>query len=318
MIAALKRLDSRQFQSADALGCALAIAPAAAIEALRQAEGAGAPLEHVAGRGYRLCEALDWLDAGRIEAAIAGCGLTLRVVDHCGSTNLELMAAARRGGPSGQVLAAELQMQGRGRLGRRWHSGLCSALTFSLLWRFGRPVSALEGLSLAVGVAIARALRRHGVQAELKWPNDLLWRNCKLGGVLIEVHGQGASACAAVIGIGINVRLRAFEREQIDQAATDLNQAGGAALSRSDWLAAILMELSRLFSRFEREGFAPMRGEWDRYHAHAGRAVELALPNGGHLHGIATGVDDNGHLLLATDAGMQPVRAGDVSLRASA
>lgn len=318
IIAALKRLGTVQYVSSDELARALDCAPTALVEALQQAAAAGAPLDHDQRRGYRLAAPIDWLDAGCIRAAVAAAGLDVRVVDACGSTNAQMLRAARDGVPGGRVLAAELQSQGRGRMGRRWHSGPGSALTFSLLWRSERPASALGGLSLAAGVAVVRALRAHAVSAELKWPNDILWEGRKLGGVLIEAHGVAAGPCAVVIGVGINVRLSASERQRIDQAATDLAEAGGGARSRSDWLAAILIELAAVLDVYARAGFAALRCEWDGYHAHAGRPVELAAPDGERLRGIAAGVDETGRLLLATDAGMRAVMTGDVSLRAGA
>ncbi|MGH8664695.1 MAG: biotin--[acetyl-CoA-carboxylase] ligase [Burkholderiales bacterium] len=319
IVAALKRLSPRGYQPATALAASLAASPEAVAEALRQAMAAGAPVQYDAHCGYRLTEALDWLDAARIAPAIGRTGMAVAVVDCCGSTNADLMRAARSDAPHGQVLVAELQTEGRGRQGRRWHSGICTALTFSLLWRFHvRPVSALSGLSLAVGVAIARALRRHELAAELKWPNDLLWRERKLGGILVEVQGDAAGPCAAVIGIGVNVRLCSEQRARIDQAVSDVCEADGTVLSRNDWLAAMLLELSDVLGMFAREGFAASRAEWDRYHAHAGRRVELALPNGERLLGIASGVDASGRLLLTTAHGTHAVMTGDVSLRASA
>jgi BirA family biotin operon repressor/biotin-[acetyl-CoA-carboxylase] ligase len=319
IVAALKRLSPLRYQPAAALAPALAVSPEALAEALRQAIAAGAPVRYDARRGYRLSETLDWLDGARIAAAIGRTGMAVEVVDCCGSTNAELMRSARSNAPHGRVLVAELQSDGRGRQGRRWHSGIGTALTFSLLWRFhARPVSMLNGMSLAVGVAIARALRRHGVTAELKWPNDLLWRGRKLGGILIELQGDAAGPCAAVIGIGVNVRLGSEERARIDQAVSDVREAGGSVLTRNEWLAAMLLELSDVLGAFAREGFAASRAEWDRYHAHAGRRVELALPNGARLRGIASGVDESGRLLLDTAHGTQAVMTGDVSLRASA
>jgi BirA family transcriptional regulator, biotin operon repressor / biotin---[acetyl-CoA-carboxylase] ligase len=317
IVAALKRLTPSEFAPVGVLAASLAASPEAVAEALRQA-AAGVPVHYEAGRGYRLATALDWLDAACIAPALRHTVIEVDVVDCCGSTNVELMRRARSDAAHGQVLAAELQTEGRGRQGRRWHSGICTALTFSLLWRFDRPASALGGLSLAVGVAIARALRRHEVEAQLKWPNDLLWRQRKLGGILIEVHGDAAARCAAVIGIGMNTRLHYELRARIDQAVCDLYEAGGRDLSRNDWLVAVLIELSDVLGVFAREGFAALRAEWDRYHAHAGRLVELALPSGQRLRGIASGVDESGRLLLATAHGTQALMTGDVSLRASA
>ena len=314
IVAALKRLTPRRFEAASRLAASLAVSPEALEQALEQALVDGFPLEHEAGRGYRLTEPLDWLDGARIEPAIAASGLSLSIVDCCGSTNAELLQAARQGAPGRQVLAAELQSAGRGRLGRRWLSGLCSALTFSLLWRFAKPASSLAGLSLAVGVAVARALRRHSVPVALKWPNDLLLDGRKLGGVLIEVHETGGAAMT-VIGIGINVRLRAHERARIDQPVADL-QEGNATLTRSAWLAALLAELPGVLDGFDRHGFGSLREEWCRYHAHAGRAVALLLPDGSRLHGVAAGVDEEGRLLLETGRGIETVMTGEVSLRA--
>jgi BirA family biotin operon repressor/biotin-[acetyl-CoA-carboxylase] ligase len=318
IVSALKRLRLDAFRSTDMLAASLAATPDSVAQALQLAIAGGAPVRYQAGRGYRLEQPIDWLDAQRIASVLGDSGLDVHIVDCCDSTNLRLMQKARNEPAHGEVLAAELQTEGRGRQGRRWHAGLGAALTFSLLWRFGRPVSALQGLSLATGVAIVRALRRHGIDAGLKWPNDLLWQERKLGGILIEVNGDASGPCAAVIGIGVNVRLRDAEREQIDQAACDLSEAGGVPLSRNDWLAAMLLELSAVLAVFAEQGFAPFAPEWDRYHAHAGRQVELVRPNGERTRGIACGVDASGRLLLTTAAGTQAVMTGDVSLRAGA
>jgi BirA family biotin operon repressor/biotin-[acetyl-CoA-carboxylase] ligase len=244
--------------------------------------------------------------------------LRVQVLDCCDSTNTELLRAARAGAPSGQVIAAEWQRQGRGRMGRRWHAGLCAALTFSVLWRFERAIAALSGLSLAVGVGIVHGLRRHGIDAALKWPNDVLWQGRKLGGILIEVQGEAGGPCAAVVGVGLNVDLQSTQRLAIDQPAADLHEAGGGAHSRSEWLACMLCELAETLRAFAQTGFGPLRAEWDRYHAYAGRPVVLALPDGTRVAGVAAGVDDLGRLLLANERGTQPVSAGDVTLRAGA
>lgn len=314
MIAALKRLAGRAPERLQDLAEALAASPASVARALEQAAAYGVVLAHD-GERYRLRTALDWLDAGRIQAQLRSTALRVRIVEQCSSTNVELMRSARAGASAGEVLAAELQTRGRGRLGRTWHAGLCSGLCFSLLWRFDRPPGTLSGLSHAAGVAVVRVLRRQSVAVQLKWPNDLLWQERKLGGILIETHADAANSCAAVVGIGINVRLSEHERSHIDQPVADLAQAGSPSLDRSALLAALLLELSRVLTAFAGAGFAAVHGEWDRYHAHAGREVELQLPAGGRLHGVALGVDDMGRLRVATAQGLQAVSAGDVSLR---
>lgn len=314
----LQRLADGDFHSGEALARSLDVSRGTIWNAVNEALAIGLPIHRVHGRGYRLIEPLDWLDAERIGAAVRHAGLDVQVVPSCGSTNAELMIAAEHGAPSGRVLAAEWQTQGRGRLGRAWHSGIASALTFSLLWRFDKAVAGLAGLSLAVGVAIVRTLRRASVAAQLKWPNDLVWQERKLGGILIELRGDALGPCATVIGIGLNVRLGENERRRIDQPVADLTEAAAVPVLRSDWLVAVLLELASVLRDFGVHGFAAVREEWTRYHLHQDRPVELSMPDGTRLQGVATGVDASGCLLISTPGGTRAVLAGDVSLRAGA
>ena len=124
------------------------------------------------------------------------------------STNSRLMRlAACDSVPLGTVCLAECQTQGRGRIGRVWHTPPGGNICLSLLWRFN-DFNAFSGLSLAIGVAIVRALRTAGVEGVgLKWPNDILWRERKLGGILVEVSGEAHDNHSVVIGIGLNVHI---------------------------------------------------------------------------------------------------------------
>lgn len=312
----LRSLSDGEFHSGQALAQCFSVSRASIWNALNDVRASGLQVQRVHGRGYRLAEPLDWLDAARIRHALAPTGLRLEVVDHCGSTNLELLKAAERGEASGLVLAAELQTAGRGRLGRGWRSGLASALTFSLLWRFERPAAGLGGLSLAVGSALARALRGYGTQVGLKWPNDLVWRERKLGGILIEIRGDALGPCAVVIGIGLNVRLSPAMRREIAQPVADLADAGAGGMSRSELLAGILREQARALDEFARHGFAASRDEWIAHHVHQGREVTLIGADGSRVNGVAAGIDDSGRLLVDTREGRQAFLSGDVSLRA--
>jgi len=311
----LRSLSDGEFHSGQALAQRYAVSRASIWNALNDALELGVYVQRVHGRGYRLAEPLDWLDAGRIRQALEPVGLRIEVVDHCGSTNVELLQAAERGEASGLVLATELQTAGRGRLGRSWQSGLASALTFSLLWRFERPASGLGGLSLAVGAAVARALRGFGTEVGLKWPNDLLWRERKLGGILIEIRGDALGPCAVVIGIGLNVRLSAAERRGIEQPVADLVEAGAAGVGRSELLAGILREQARALDEFAERGFDASRDEWIAHHAHQGRRITLIGVDGSRVTGIAAGIDDSGRLLVDTREGRRVFLSGDVSLR---
>lgn len=311
----LRSLDDKEFRSGAALARAFGVSRGTIWNALADARALGVCVQRVHGRGYRLAAALDWLDPVAIRDGLAARGLTADVVDTCGSTNAELLATAERSAACRRLLAAELQTAGRGRLGRQWLSGLASALTFSMAWRFERSVAGLAGLSLAVGVAIARALRRLGACIMLKWPNDLVWQGRKLGGILIEVRGEALGPCTAVIGIGINTCLRAQERARIDQPVADLNEACAGPIPRTELLIALGGEVASMLAAFDRHGFADMRAAWSEYHAHRGQPVRIELPNGAVEFGTALGVDHDGRLRVDTADGPRTYVAGDVSLR---
>jgi BirA family biotin operon repressor/biotin-[acetyl-CoA-carboxylase] ligase len=217
------------------------------------------------------------------------------------------------------VLAAEVQRSGRGRMGRTWQAGVGRSLTFSMLWRFRRGAAELAGLSLAAGVAIVRALDALGArEAALKWPNDVLWRDRKLAGVLIEMQGDALGPSAAVIGIGLNVRLSKALRGRIDRPAADLESACGVSLDRNAVLGLIQSHLAGILEDFEEHGFAPLRGEWERHHAYQGQGIVLTLPTGQTEHGIARGVADDGALLFESGGALRPLHSGEISVRAEA
>lgn len=232
------------------------------------------------------------------------------VLTRCESTNGVLLNRAEVGAPSGTVVIAEEQTAGRGRRGRTWFASPGDSLTFSLLWRFA-PGSAPVGLSLAVGVAVARALGHAGGIA-LKWPNDILKDGRKLGGILVELV-PGAPH-AAVIGIGINLRLPAAMPEDVRLTSAALGATGDAA-DREKLLAALLGELLGAVETFDTGGFAAIRPEWVAFHAHQDQRVLLTSDFGPATDGICRGVDSDGALLLDVDGRVTRILSGEVSLR---
>lgn len=234
----------------------------------------------------------------------------------CVSTNDELASRAQRGAPSGSVIVADAQSAGRGRRGRSWLSTPEHSLTFSLLWRYSGSPAALSGLSLAVGVALARALDRLGVGGVgLKWPNDVLWtgggQSAKLAGILIELSSDRRGT-QVIIGIGINL---APPTGELDQPVAGLSQSG-ARVERHALLAELLLALHAVLAEFAVDGFAGLKNEWQRWHAWQDQVVQLLGEDGrATVQGVCRGVDDDGALLVATDSGLQRVLAGDLSLR---
>ncbi len=245
-------------------------------------------------------------------ARLCGGGLAVEVVAETGSTNADLLARAARL-TRNTVLIAARQSAGRGRAGRSWLSA-DGSLTFSLAWKFSRPLHALAGLPLAVGVALAETLARLDVKVQLKWPNDLLKDGAKLAGVLIETAGALEGGVWAVVGIGINLHLPDELEERIGRPAASAPWL--AAMERNALMAALLTGLDGALAQFEQAGFAAFSARWNRLHAYQGSAVEIIDRGVTIEHGIAAGVDDSGALLLDGAAGRVAILAGDVSLRA--
>ena len=316
----LRLLSDAKMRSGSVLARELGATPAAVRLALRELESLGLGLVRVRGRGYRLAEPYDCLDAAAVRAQLGAQAhlFRLELLDACASTNTLLLERARGGAPLGSVIACELQSAGRGRRGNNWQSGLGGSLTFSLLWRFAQGAAGLSGLSLAAGVAVARALAAAGVEdVQLKWPNDLLHAGRKLGGILIELHGDAAGPSAAVIGIGLNLRLPASLRDAIAQAVTDVASISNEVPQRNRLLAATLIELAQVLEQFAGHGFAPLRQEWTARHAHQGKAVTLSSGDGNKVAGRAAGVAEDGALLVETARGVERFVSGELSLRAS-
>lgn len=233
----------------------------------------------------------------------------------CDSTNALLLARAEAGAPAGTVVIAEAQTAGRGRRGRTWVSAPGDSLTFSLLWRFA-PGTVPLGLSLAAGVAVTSALLKVGAGGtaaiELKWPNDVLKDGRKLAGILVElVPGQ---THAAVIGIGLNLRLPATLPAEVRATAAALD----LPVDSHVLLAAILVELCGVLESFAASGFAVLRAAWLARHAHQDAPVRVLSDFAPPRDGICRGVDAEGALLFETPGRVERIFSGEVSLRRAA
>lgn len=316
----LTMLADGEFHSGEVLAGRLGVSRASVFNALAEAGKHDVVLHRVRGRGYRLARPWQRLDSDEVARWLGSEAgqFDIEILPQASSSNELLLQRARldvaNGGAStGSVLAVELQTSGRGRMGKVWYSGLGTALTFSLLWRFTCGLNALSGLSLAVGMALAHALDKLGAQGvRLKWPNDVMTTQGKLGGVLIESQGDMLGPATVVIGIGLNFTLPAELVRRIDQPVCALDEICSVMPSRCQLLASLLHELSLVLREFERGGFALLRNEWERYHIHQGRQIRLKLPDGRNVSGIACGVNESGELCLETRQGVQYFNSGEI------
>jgi BirA family biotin operon repressor/biotin-[acetyl-CoA-carboxylase] ligase len=323
----LRHLADGAFHSGEDLAATVGLTRARVSQVLKDAEAAGLALERVKGLGYRLLEAPRFIDSQAVEARLellaAQRGIAnpvaLEVVDQIDSTSTELMRRAQKQDIQGVALAAEWQTAGRGRRGRTWTAVVGGSLTFSLGWRFEQGAGFLAGLSLAIGVAVVRALENEGFAGvALKWPNDLIHRHLKLGGILIETNGDALGPSTTVIGVGLNVRLPENLRKDITAPVTDLTRVAGRKappVDRNHLLAGLLSELAAVLDQYAHEGFAPFAAEWQHRHAYQGKPVRLLLPDGAVVRGKVAGVDASGALVLADGPRRARFLSGEISLR---
>ena len=292
------------------------------IESLRDA---GMPITAVPGRGYRLDQPLDLLDADVIRAslptAIASQLASLRVAWSLDSTNSELL---RRDLPvqGCAALLAERQTGGRGRRGRSWASPLAAHVYLSIGRHFEGGLARLGGLSLVAGIAACEALRELGyAQVSLKWPNDLVVNDVgtdlrKLGGLLVEGGGEHAGAARAVIGLGVNVRMPEASAAGIDQPWIDLFAISDTPPSRSAVVTQLLKHLLPALADFDADGLAGFLPRFAALDALAGRDVQIH--EGTHTWSATSlGIAADGALRVRDGDGRERhVHAADVSLRA--
>ncbi len=293
------------------------------VESLR---ARGVPIEARGATGYRLPWPLQMLDAAQLRAALPrSLARSLGVLEvhwELDSTSSELQ---RRGAqaPDLSVLLAETQSAGRGRRGRSWLSPPGLNLYLSCLKRFDSGVAATSGLSLAIGVIVLRALEQLGLTgAGLKWPNDVLAiagspPGGKLAGILVELSGEYQGPCAAVIGIGLNLRLTPALREQAGQPACDLATLSGDGTppDRNLVAAVLIAALVDGLRQFERDGFAGFSADYARHDLLHGQPLRLSGALGS-FDATGAGVDGRGALQVRlADGSVRRVDSADVTVR---
>lgn len=316
-------LADGEFHSGNTLSEQLGVSRTAVWKLLNSLPETGISHTAVNGKGYRLNRPLELLNPETILAGIPQPALSLiadlKIFDQIASTNTYLMNLAAESAPSGLVCLAEQQTAGKGRRGRQWVSPYGSNIYLSIFWRFQASPLILSGLSLAIGVGVIRAFNAlYPYDFKLKWPNDIYYRDKKLGGILVEVSGESEGPCFAVIGLGLNLYLPETAASDINQPWTDISRITGQnQLKRNNLTSVLLDQLLPIISGFEQTGIAPFLDEWRRYDCLKNKSATLYF--GRHSYqGIVNGIDDQGLLLLTRPNGVtQAYASGEVSFNAA-
>jgi len=319
-------LKDGEFHSGEALGETLGCSRTAIWKKLQKLEALGLVIETTKGTGYRIVGGVDLLDAQAITQVLSTSATehlaSVEVFQNIDSTNKYARELAETSSASGAVVLAEQQSAGRGRRGKHWVSPFAANIYLSMVWDFEQGAQALEGLSLAIGVAVKRVLTAQGVDAvQLKWPNDIYVEQKKLGGILLEMVGDPAGQCTVIVGVGLNVSMPAKSGGEIEQDWTDIatqlkrQNPARSSPSRNALAAALISEILPLLSTFQSQGFAVYREEWQAADAFYGLNAVISTPKQS-IAGIVKGVDSNGALRLELENGkVESFIGGELSLR---
>ena len=310
------------FHSGESLGQELGVSRAAVWKHVQTLGELGLDVHAVRGQGYRLADAFEPLDkeliCSHLSASSAGRLRELDVFRDIDSTS-DHLKRTRISLPSGSFAAcvAEWQSAGRGRRGRRWVSPYGANLYLSFAGQISEATLASGGLSLAVAIAVADALRACGVEGTgLKWPNDIFYQGRKLAGILLDLTGEGGGPYRVVIGVGINLRMSASAAREIDQPWIDLSQSG-TSIDRNHLAGLIVERLIRAIDLFNEHGLQVFTKDWERLDLVSGRTVELHHEHEPVIKGVARGIDARGALLIEHDGMIRSYHAGEVSIRLS-
>lgn len=315
----LTLLSDGKFHSGVDLAQHLNVSRTTIAKKIKEWQACGLDIDVVHGKGYRLQQPIEWLHKPQIwqhiPVDIQQKISLLEIKQQISSTNDVVAEQLQTLKKSGIVCVAEMQSAGRGRRGRAWFSPPAGTFYGSVGWLFHQGFQVLEGLSLAVGVAVIKALQTQGVEGLiLKWPNDILWHGKKLGGVLIEVNAEMEGICAVVVGVGVNLALPQAVKQQIEQQTVDIREIIGQTLNRQQVTAALVSHIVSLLADYPQSGFAVWQQQWQQHDALYSQEVEV-LGLAQLVVGIAQGIDKTGALIIQTDLGQQLISGGEVTLR---
>jgi BirA family transcriptional regulator, biotin operon repressor / biotin---[acetyl-CoA-carboxylase] ligase len=304
-----------QFVRADDLGRRLN-QPATAVTAeIVELEKLGYTIEAHPHLGYRLLGTPNRLTADDIKARLKSrlIGSEILVFEETASTNDVVEHLAKSGAREGLVVFAESQTRGRGRRGRMWTSPRGKGLWFSVLLRPTLPPSAASRITVAASVAVARAIRQScGVDARIKWPNDVTLNGKKLAGILTELRAEADEILLAILGIGIDVNC---QREDFSSGladiATSLELEAGSAQDRVALAAQVLTALDQCY-RAALTNFEEIADEWAKLCTTLGKHIVVTMGQN-RIEGFAQALDSDGALLLRRDSGqVERILGGDV------
>jgi BirA family transcriptional regulator, biotin operon repressor / biotin---[acetyl-CoA-carboxylase] ligase len=315
MILALLTDGGDQFTSGEALSGKLGLSRAAVWKHVESLRRKGYRIEAISSKGYRLLGVPDRVTPLELSAHLQTeeIGRTLHYRESLESTNELAYQLAMEGAAHGEVVIADQQTRGKGRRGRSWSSPPGKNLYCSIILRPELAPQRAPELTLVTAVAVAASLREFGAQVKIKWPNDLLLNQLKVGGILTELSAEQDRIHFAVVGVGVNLNAEPADfPEEVRTLATSVRQALGRPVLRAPFAATMWARMEEWFRRHAESGFRPVRDAWKQISATLGRKV-LIKGERLEVQGVAEDIDEGGALLVRTERGtLERVLAGDL------
>lgn len=314
----LKILSDGALHSGESLGEQLKLTRGAIWKLIKQLiNNYGIIIEAKTKQGYRIPGGIEFIDQAIIHKYLSSeyksFAQKMVIFDEIDSTNTYLTQTEEA-----NICLAESQSAGRGRLGRKWFSPFASNIYLSVRWSFIKNLVSLNGLSLVLGIAITKALAEYGITEgiTLKWPNDVLWNQQKLAGVLIELSGEMHEAYQTIIGIGLNVDMSRQAKPDISQPWCDIVQIIAATPARNKMIGLLLNHIISTLVLFQDQGLKPFLQEWQHLDVAYGKKIILTTPQQQIITGIGSGINEHGYLLLKDDdQQIHEFNIGEISLR---
>ena len=286
---------------------------------IKEFEEDGYEIEPIRKKGYVLISSPDLVNAANIQKYLqtVAYGRSIEYHSSCGSTQNLAYDAAQMGAPDGTLVVSEEQTAGKGRLSRHWDSAAHKGIWMSLIVRPSLMPQQAPQMTLVAAVAIARAIENvTGIEATIKWPNDILINGKKMTGILTELQSEPDRVKAIILGIGMNVNQDEEDfPEELKEIATSLKIACGTQVDRAKLIAEILGFIELYTKMYEKHGFGPIKLLWEGYSNTAGKRIRAVMLNET-IEGTALGISEDGLLELKLDDGsVRGIYSADIIMK---
>lgn len=303
----------REFVSGEDMAWEMGISRTAIWKHVKELQEEGYTVESSSRKGYRLVGVPDLLFPPALRKGLEGClvGSQIEYLKEIPSTNDHAKELAKQGAPEGTVVISEVQVEGKGRMDRDWISPK-GGLWMSVILRPQLAPNEAQGITLLVGVALARVLNRSYVGCSIKWPNDIYVGGKKVAGILTEMEAEMDGINYVVVGMGVNVNFSVDALpKDLQEGATTIMDEKGEMVHRTDMARDILRELDKVYADFNSGLLPELLGEWKELSSTIGQRVKV-LTRKEPIVGEAVAISKEGALIVEKDDGtMEKVIAGE-------